>query len=166
MSRGFDFDSFGMDNFRESDSYDRGREIGAGRGGSSPSGASVRLELQRLPEKETISDRRASQAQTSRTGSPDHRDLSLRSDRERTQYSDRDRTYSLRTSEIHTLIDVGRFRVVAVEDLASLGYSGDRAGMGSDLRNLVQQGLLHRRSTSPLKEESQHVPDCVAGSEQ
>ena len=67
MSRGFDFDSFGMDDFRESDSYDRGRETGAGRGGSSPSGASVRLELQRLREKETISDRRDSQAETNRT---------------------------------------------------------------------------------------------------
>jgi hypothetical protein len=121
MSRGFDFDSFGMDDFRESESYDRGRETGAGRGGNSLSGASVRLEQQRLREKETISDRRDSQAHTSRTGSPDHRDLPLRSDRERTQYSDRDRTYSLRTSAIHTLIDVGRFRVVAVEDLASLG---------------------------------------------
>jgi hypothetical protein len=49
--------------------------------------------------------------------SPDHRDLPLRSDRERTQYSDRDRTYSLRPSEIHALTDVGTFRVVAVEDL-------------------------------------------------
>jgi hypothetical protein len=157
MSRGFDFDSFGMDDFRESDSYDPDREIGAGRGGSTPSGASVRLELQTLREKETISDRRDSHAQTNRTDSPDHGDLPLRSDRERTQYSDRDRTYSLRTSEIHTLIDVGRFRVVAVEDLANLGYPGDRPGMDSDLRNLVRQGLLQARSTSPLKQESQQV---------
>jgi hypothetical protein len=65
--------------------------------------------------------------------------------------------YSLRTSEIHTLNDAGRFRVVAVEDLASLGYPGDRPGMDSDLRNLVQQGLLQRRGTSALKKESQHV---------
>ena len=99
MSRGFDFDSFEMDDFREADSYDRGREIGAGRGGGSLSDTSVRLQLQRLREKETISDRRASQAEISRTTSPDHRDLPLRSDRERTRYSDRDRTYSLRPSE-------------------------------------------------------------------
>jgi hypothetical protein len=157
MSRGFDFDSFGMDDFRESDSYDRDREIGAGRGGSSPSGASVRLELQRLREKEMASDLPGPQPEINRAASPDHRDLPLRSDRERTPYSDRDRTYSLRTSEIHTLIDVGRFRVVAVEDLASLGYPGDRPGMDSDLRNLVQQGLLQRRGTSALKKESQHV---------
>jgi hypothetical protein len=157
MSRGFDFDSFEMDDFRESDSYGRGREAGAGRGGSSPSGASVRLQLQKLREKETISDSRDSQAETSRTVAPGHRDLPLRSDRERTQYSDRDRTYSLRPSEIHTLTDVGRFRVVAVEDLSNLGYPGDRPGMDSDLRNLVRQGLLQRRGTSALKKESQHV---------
>ena len=65
--------------------------------------------------------------------------------------------YSLRPSEIQTLTDVGRFRVVAVEDLANLGYAGDRSRMDSDLRNLVQQGLLQRRGTSALKKESQHV---------
>jgi hypothetical protein len=47
--------------------------------------------------------------------------------------------------------------VVAVEDLANLGYAGDRPGMDSDLRNLVRQGLLQRRGTSALKKESQHV---------
>jgi hypothetical protein len=47
--------------------------------------------------------------------------------------------------------------VVAVEDLANLGYSGDRSRLDSDLRNLVRQGLLHRRGTSALKKESQHV---------
>jgi hypothetical protein len=157
MSRGFDFDSFEMDDFRESDSYDRGRETGAGRGGSSLSGASVRLQLQRLREKETISDRRVSQAEISPATSPDHRNLPLHSDRERTQYRDRERTYSLRPKEIHTLTDVGRFRVVAVEDLANLGYAGDRPGMDSDFRNLVRQGLLQRRGTSALKNESQDV---------
>jgi hypothetical protein len=157
MSRGFDFDSFEMDDFRESDSYDRGRETGAGRSGGSPSGASVRLQLQKLREKEAISDSRDSQAETRRTAAPDHRDLPLRSDRQRTGYADRDRAYSLRPSEIHTLTDVGRFRVVAVDDLANLAYPGDRPGMDSDLRNLVRQGLLQRRTTSALKKESQHV---------
>ncbi len=157
MSRGFDFDSFEMDDFRESDSYGRSREIGAGRGGGSLSSATVRLQLRKLREKETISDRRDSQVQISRTASPDHRDLPLRSDRERTQYTDRHRAYSLRPSEIRTLTDVGRFRAVAVEDLANLGYAGDRPGMDSDLRNLVRQGLLQRRGTSAFKKESLHV---------
>lgn len=157
MSRGFDFHSFDMDDFRESDSYDRGREIGAGRSDGSLSNTSVRLQLQRLREKEAISDHRDSQVQTSRTVSPDHRDLPPRSDRQRTRYTDRDRTYSLLPSEVRTLTDVGKFRVVAVEDLANLGYAGDRREMDSDLRNLVRQGLLQRRGTSAFKKESQHV---------
>jgi len=95
MSRGFDFDSFEMDDFRESDSYDRSRETGAGRGGNSPSGASSRLHLQRLRKKETISDRRVSQAEISRARLQTIGDLPPRSDRERTQYSDRNRMYSL-----------------------------------------------------------------------
>ena len=157
MSRGFDFDSFEMDDFREGDSYGRDREIGAGRGGGFLSDVSVRLQLQKLREKETTSDRRNSQLQMNQTVPPNHRDLPLPTDRERTQYKDRDRTYSLRPSEIHTLTDIGRFRVVGVEDLASLGYPGDRPRMDSDLRNLVRQGLLQRRGTSALKKESQHV---------
>jgi hypothetical protein len=157
MSRGFDFDSFEMDDFREGDSYGRDREIGAGRGGGFLSDVSVRLQLQKLREKETTSDRRNSQLQMNQTVSPNHRDLPLPTDRERTQYKDRDRTYSLRPSEIRTLTDVGRFRVVAVGDLANLGYSGDRPGMDSDLRNLVRQGLVQRRGTSALKKESQRV---------
>lgn len=157
MLRGFDFDSFGMDDFRESNSYDRSRETGAGRGGSSLSGASVRLQPQKLREKETISDRPDSQQHISRATAPDLRNLPLRSDRERTQYSDRDRTFSLRPSEIHTLTDVGSFRVVAVEDLVNLGYAGDGPGMDSDLRSLVRQSLLQRRGTSALKKESQYV---------
>jgi hypothetical protein len=157
MSRGFDFDSFEMDDFREADSYGRGREIGAGRSGGSLSNTSVRLQLRRLREKEAISDRRDSQVQISRIASSDHRDLPLRSDRERTQYSERDRTYSLRSSEVRTLTELGRFRVVAVEDLAHFGYAGDRPGLDGDLRNLVRQGILQRRGTSALKKESQHV---------
>ena len=157
MSHGFDFGSFDMDDFRESDSYDRGKETGAGRGGGSLSGASIRLELQKLREKETASDRHDSQAGISRTASAGHRDLPHGSDRQRTRYTDRDRTYSLRPSEIHTLTDVGRFRVVAVEDLANLGYAGDRPEMDNDLRSLTRQGLLQRRGTSALKKESQHV---------
>jgi len=46
---------------------------------------------------------------------------------------------------------------VAVEDVASLGYAGNRPGMDSDLRNLVRQGLLQTRGTSALKKESKHV---------
>ena len=155
MSRGFDFDSFHMDDFRESNSYARDGEIGSGTSGGSVSRTCVRLQLQKLRERETISDR--PQAQAHLIASPHDRDLSPRSDRHRTQYTDRHKIYSLRPSEIHTLTEVGRFRVVAVEDLADFGYAGDRPRMDSDLRNLARQGLLQRRGTSALKRESQHV---------
>jgi hypothetical protein len=155
MSRGFDFDSF-MDDFRESDSPDRGREIGTGRGGNSPSYTTVRLQLQKLRAQEVTSDHLNSRLPT-RAASPNDRDLSIHSDRQRTQYVDRDRTYSLRPSEVETLTDVGRFRVIAVEDLANLGYVGDYPRMDSDIRNLTRQGLLQRRGTSALKRQSLQV---------
>ena len=49
------------------------------------------------------------------------------SQRARTKYTDRDKDYSLRDSEIHTLSEVGKFRVAAAKDLAELAYNGDRA---------------------------------------
>lgn len=76
---------------------------------------------------------------------------------ERTQYHDRDGTYLLRPSEIHTLAEVGKFRVVAAEDIAKHAYAGDRSRMKSDLRNLVQQRLIERRETSVFKKESRQV---------
>jgi len=55
---------------------------------------------------------------------------------------DRDRGYRLRQSEIRTLVDLGKFRVVAVADLADLAYGGQRDQMQNDLRNLLRQGLV------------------------
>jgi len=55
---------------------------------------------------------------------------------------DRDRTYSLRESEIHTLIDLGRFRVIATEDLAKHAYRDAREEAQQDIHNLTRQGLV------------------------
>src|SRR6185437_16790106 len=68
------------------------------------------------------------------------------SDRSRTIYHRRDREYSLRDSEVHTLTDVGKFRVVPTEDLARFGYRGDQAGMEADIRNLRKHGLVEQRT--------------------
>jgi hypothetical protein len=57
---------------------------------------------------------------------------------------DRDRGYRVRPSEIRTLTDLGKFRVVGVEDLAAHAYSGDRDAMQDDLRNLLRQGLIRK----------------------
>lgn len=78
-------------------------------------------------------------------------------DTARSVYRDRERTYSLRNSEIHTLIEAGKFRVVSNDDLAKFAYAGDRGRMESETRNLVRQGLAEQRNTSPFKNESRQV---------
>ncbi len=67
-------------------------------------------------------------------------------DRSRTIYRGRDREYSLRESEVGTLTDLGKFRVVPKDDLARFGYQGNRTQMESDVRNLTWQGLVERRT--------------------
>lgn len=59
----------------------------------------------------------------------------------RTNYTDRNTSYSLRDSEIHSLAEVGKFRVVAKKDLTEFAYNGDRDRMKNDIKHLVRQGL-------------------------
>jgi len=74
-----------------------------------------------------------------------HSGASRGSDRSRTIYRGHEREYSLRDSEVRTLADVGRFRVVPTEDLARFGYQGDQARMEADIRNLRKHGLVEQR---------------------
>jgi hypothetical protein len=67
-------------------------------------------------------------------------------DRSKTIYRGRDREYSLRASEVRTLTDVGKFRVVPTEDLARFGYQGDQGRMEADIRNLRKHGLVEQRT--------------------
>jgi hypothetical protein len=64
----------------------------------------------------------------------------------RTNYVDRNRTYQLRDSELHALTEVGKFRVVAVHDLAQFAYNGDSSRMQNDLADLSRQGLVKQTS--------------------
>jgi hypothetical protein len=57
-------------------------------------------------------------------------------------YCVRDRTYLLRDSEMHSLTEIGKFRVIAVSDLAKYAYDGNRARMEKDIRALVRQSLV------------------------
>lgn len=68
------------------------------------------------------------------------------SDRFRTTYRDRNREYSLRESEVQTLIELGKFRVIPADDLARLGYRGDRSRTENDIQNLRHQRLIEQRS--------------------
>jgi len=125
-------------------------------------GQESRLRLQKIREAESNSDRAIPQNPAhlgdSRSSlSLEGRQEETLKERDRSQYEDRGTRYSLLPSEIHTLTEVAKFRVVGVEDLARLAYNGDRERMQSDLRNLTRQGLVEPRATSPLKKESRQV---------
>jgi len=79
------------------------------------------------------------------------------SDRFRIPYRDRNREYSLRESEVRTLIELGKFRVVPADDLARLGYTGDRSRMESDVQHLRHQGLIEQRSIEGHESYSKQV---------
>lgn len=61
-------------------------------------------------------------------------------------YYVRDRAYLLRESEIHTLTEVGRFRVVAPPDLARYAYDRDTARMERDIARLKDQSLVAEKT--------------------
>src|SRR5690242_3939369 len=62
---------------------------------------------------------------------------------------DRDRHYSLRDSEVGTLVEIATFRAVTLDDLAQFRYAGDKAQARRDLETLDRQGLIRRRTTYP-----------------
>ena len=152
MARGFD--GFEIDDFRDS-GFDSGRDVGRG----SSSSWNDRNGLYYIHREEERADRRDREEQErSRTERPtltrEERVQAILSQRTRTKYTDRDQDYSLRDSEIHTLSEVGKFRVAAARDLAELAYNGDRDRMENDLGNLARQGLARLTSIS----DSEHNP--------
>jgi len=75
----------------------------------------------------------------------------------RTKYTDRNRQYSLRDSEICSLGEVGKFRVVSFNDLAEFAYNGDRSRMRNDVESLTSQGLLTQTTIA----DPEHNPTQV-----
>jgi DNA-binding PadR family transcriptional regulator len=57
-----------------------------------------------------------------------------------------DRTFLIRESQLHTMTELGTFRVVAAADLARFAYASDNARMERDLRRLKEQGLVSERT--------------------
>jgi hypothetical protein len=164
VSRGYDGPE--IDDFRHSgwerERANPSRDGGRGTGTDWHTRTSVRLKLEKVREAESSSDHAIAQrhdhphdslSSLSREG----RQAALLKEHDRSQYTDRERTHALRPSEIHTLTEVGKFRVVGAEDLATLAYNGDRERVHSDLRNLTRQGLIEQRGTTPLKKESRRV---------
>jgi hypothetical protein len=74
----------------------------------------------------------------------------------RETYKVRAKTYRLRSSEIHTLAELGKFRAVASKDLQEFAYQGDKDGARADVQNLIRQGLVAEKAiphseTSPRR---------------
>jgi hypothetical protein len=61
-------------------------------------------------------------------------------------YEIRGRTYRLRTSEIATMVELGKFRAIAQEDLTEFAYGSDKGRIGPDAENLIRQGLVQMKS--------------------
>ena len=100
-----------------------------------------------LIERSTDSpDRGSSHGKPERDREPNSTRSDRGSDRSRTIYRGRNREYSLRESEVRTLIEVGKFRVVPADDLPRYGYNGDVSQMESDVRNLARHGLVEQKS--------------------
>jgi hypothetical protein len=70
----------------------------------------------------------------------------IRSTEPRTVHELRGRTYRLRSSEIATMVELGKFRAVAKEDLASFAYGGNDDHIRPDMDNLIGQGLVEMKS--------------------
>jgi hypothetical protein len=144
MSRGYD-----SDDFRDSDSS---RDVGRG----SSSGWDFRNRLAEIHREEERTDHR-NQEQRGRSDKDrpplprEDRVQAILSQRVRTKYVDRHKTYSLRDSEIHTLSEVGKFRVVATKDLAQFAYNGDGSRMENDIENLSRQGLVRESSVATME---------------
>lgn len=155
MSRGFD--GFEIDDFRES-SQDESRDVDR----TSSSSWEAREKLQDIRREEERADRSDREGrEISDRERPalarEERVEAILSQRIRTKYTDRNTDYSLRDSEIHTLGEVGKFRVVAVQDLAEFAYNGDRARVENDVENLERQGLAKQTTIA----DPEHNPTQV-----
>jgi hypothetical protein len=58
---------------------------------------------------------------------------------------DRYQGYDLRESEIQTLTDLGKFRVINADDLARHGSGDDKRRMEHETESLVRQGLVQEK---------------------
>ena len=64
----------------------------------------------------------------------------------RKAYELRGRTYAVRTSEIESLTEIGKFRAIASEDLEEFQYHGEKDRMRPDVANLIRQGLIAEKN--------------------
>jgi hypothetical protein len=80
-----------------------------------------------------------------------------RSPEPRRIYETRGRAYRLRTSEIETMVEIGKFRAIAQEDLTEFAYASDKDRTRPDVENLIRQGLLERKSVPHEETEARQL---------
>ena len=155
MSRGYDGPE--IDDFRDSGlgwGRDPDRDL--------PSDWKSRLALHNIHREEDRADRRDTEGRErgDKDRPPVPREERVRqilSQRVRSKYTDRNRQYALRDSEINTLGEVGKFRVVGMNDLAEFAYNGDRSRTENDIESLARQGLLQETTIA----DPEHNPTQV-----
>src|SRR5713101_6527072 len=117
----------------------RDSELGPSREERRPESSRTRVSVGRGPTDGSSGDspeRPERPSQSSPERSPDRR----------TQYGHGGRTYSLRSSEIAAMKDIGTFRTVDVRDLGRFVYGGDEARLRYDLASLRAQGLVEEKN--------------------
>ena len=67
----------------------------------------------------------------------------------------------LRPQEVRVLSEVGRFRVVAVRDLAETVYGGDRSALERDLDYLEKKGIVSLHSVNSRRDGSWRQPERI-----
>jgi hypothetical protein len=58
----------------------------------------------------------------------------------------RGRTYRVRQSEVQAMVELGKFRAIAQEDLIEFFYAGDKDRFRPDTENLIRQGLIQAKA--------------------
>jgi hypothetical protein len=92
-----------------------------------------------------------------RTTRPDRESVrSERNDSLRAYYL-RDHAHLLRDSQMDSLREIGRFRVISVSDLSTYSYGEDCVRAEKDLRGLAQQGLLNDSTLEISRQQALRV---------
>jgi hypothetical protein len=75
----------------------------------------------------------------------------------------RDRTYLLRDSELHSMKEIGKFRVIATADLATYAYSEDSKRMEKDLERLKGEFLVSEKTIEIAQKKTLRVVTLTKG---
>ena len=75
-------------------------------------------------------------------------------------YEIRGRSYRVRTSEVAAMVELGKFRVIAQEDLIEFFYSRDKDRFRPDTENLIRQGLIQVKAIPHDNNRVPHVADA------